>query len=101
MILILFAILGYGAAGVLGVFTVKEWSNDILKAIDIDLVRNIRTDLAATTVSDEWIKSLKITTTTSFTCNDTCMYMYMCNYTIAIHSLCPYRTCMYNLYLEF
>ena len=49
--LLLFAVIGYGAAGVLGAFTVKKWSDDILKAIDTDLVKDIRTDLAATTVS--------------------------------------------------
>ena len=51
MLLILFAILGYGVAGMLGVFTVRDWSSDILKAIDTGLVREIRTDLAATAVS--------------------------------------------------
>jgi hypothetical protein len=51
-VLLVFAILGYAAAGVLGVFTVKDWTSDILKAIDMGLVRNIRKDLAATTVSD-------------------------------------------------
>ena len=52
MILLIFAIFGYLAAGVLGVFTVKDWSNVILKAIDMSLIRDIRKDLIATTVSD-------------------------------------------------
>ena len=51
--LIVLAIFGYGVAGVLGVFTVKEWSDDIVKTIGTDLVRDIRTDIAATTVSFE------------------------------------------------
>ena len=58
MVLLIFAILGYGAAGVLGVFTVKDWSNDILKTIDTGLVRDIRKDLAATTVSDYSLRAL-------------------------------------------
>ena len=49
--LLLFAILGYGAAGILGAFTVKEWSDSVLKTIDVALVKDIRKDLAATTVS--------------------------------------------------
>ena len=89
MILLLFAILGYGAAGVLGVFTVKEWSSDVLKAVDLNLVRDIRRDLAATTVSNEGIKSLKIITTTSF--NITCTYVTTqyqstaCVHTVHVH----------------
>ena len=52
MFLILFSTCGYGVAGVLGVITAKDWTNDIVKVINNrEIVKDIRTDIAATAVS--------------------------------------------------
>ena len=52
---ILFAIAAYGVAGALGAITSKDWSDQILTSItDSDIVKQIRIDIAATSVSSNY-----------------------------------------------
>ena len=51
--LISLAVCGYGAAGALGALTAKDWSEDIVKSIDDDIIKEIRTEITATSVSHD------------------------------------------------
>lgn len=44
---------GFAAAGALGALTAKDWTDAILSAVSGDLVRDIRFDIVATSVSGE------------------------------------------------